>query len=234
VEIGVEATLASLKNIFILDPIPAHMRDYSTLADSLLPDGANIAGVIAAFPDGERKRLEGTLTKFAGHLPEKDVRRIYAERVGKFLSDAMLYCDEQWSGSQSLTVDARGMSDGTLRFLAILTALLTRPSRSLLIVEEIDNGLHPSRATLLLRILREMGQERQIDVVVTTHNPAFLDAAGPSLVPFITVAHREPSTGFSQLTLLEDIHQLSKLLASAPVGTLSAQGRLEKALERTS
>jgi predicted ATPase len=143
----------------------------------------------------------------------------------------MLYCDEQWGADDAVTsVDARGMSDGTLRFLAILTALQTRPEGSLLVVEEVDNGLHPSRVGLLLEMLTKIGEARGVDVLVTTHNPAFLDAAGPEMVPFITVSHRDARTGHSRLTLLEDIAQLPKLLASGPVGTLSSAGRIEKAL----
>ena len=122
------------------------------------------------------------------------------------------------------------MSDGTLRFLAILTALLTRPSGSLLVIEEVDNGLHPSRARLLLDMLQAVGAQRGVDVLVTTHNPALLDAMSTEMVPFITVAHRDPATGYSVLTLLEDIAQLPKLLAQGPVGRLSSQGLIEKSI----
>jgi predicted ATPase len=122
------------------------------------------------------------------------------------------------------------MSDGTLRFLAILTALMTRPSGSLLVIEEVDNGLHPSRARLLLGMLREIGSQQGVDVLVTTHNPALLDAMGTEMVPYITVAHRGPATGHSMLTLLEDIERLPKLLAQGPIGRLSSQGLIEESL----
>ncbi|MFM6453201.1 MAG: AAA family ATPase, partial [Planktothrix sp.] len=46
---------------------------------------------------------------------------------------------------------------------------MTRPEGSLIVIEEVDNGLHPSRAGLLLQMLREIGQKRNIDVLVTTH-----------------------------------------------------------------
>ena len=231
IEAGIGDVLNAFRNIFVLDPIPAHMRDYSPLSDQLEPDASNIAGVIAALPSDEQRRLESRLTKYGGHLPERDIRRIYAEPVGKFKTDAMLYCDEQWNAKGGISsVDARGMSDGPLRFLAILTSLLTRPANSLLVVEEVDNGLHPSRVGLLLEMLTLIGEERGIDVLVTTHNPAFLDAAGPGMVPFITVSNRDPKTGYSRLTLLEDIAQLPKLLASGAVGKLSSEGRIEKAL----
>jgi len=229
---GLTVVIAALRNIFILDPISSHMRGYSSLADKMEPDARNIAGVIAALPDAKQQEIEGVLTKYASQLPERDIRRVYAETVGKFKTDAMLYCEEDWNeASLPPTVDARGMSDGTLRFLAILTALLTRPTNSLLVVEEVDNGLHPSRAKLLLEVLREVGVERGVDVLITTHNPALLDAMGSSMLPFITVTHRDPSSGASVLTLLEDVVQLPKLLARGKIGALSSNGVIEKTLK---
>ena len=173
-------------------------------------------------------------TRYASKLPERDIRNVYAETVGKFKSDAMLYCEEDWIGEgDSHTIDARGMSDGTLRFLAILTALLTRPEKSLLVIEEIDNGLHPSRASMLLDMLRTIGKQRGVDILATTHNPALLDAMGTEMVPFITVAHRDRKTGHSVLVLLEDIKQLPKLLAQGTIGRLSSRGLIEKSLQRS-
>lgn len=228
---GVTAVITALRDIFILDPIPSHMRNFSPLSERLESDASNIAGVLAGLPQDKQKEIEKVLTQYAGQLPERDIRRVYAETVGRFNSDAMLYCEEHWlDGGPPPTVDARGMSDGTLRFLAILTALLTRPSGSLLVIEEVDNGLHPSRARLLLDMLQAVGAQRGVDVLVTTHNPALLDAMGTEMVPFITVAHRDPATGYSVLTLLEDIAQLPKLLAQGPVGRLSSQGLIEKSI----
>lgn len=228
---GVEALLAALRSVFILDPIPSHMRDFSPLSDRLNSDAGNIAGVLAALPEQSKGAIESTLTEYATQLPERDIAKVYSETVGKFKSDAMLYCEESFVNDEGVNiVDARGMSDGTLRFLAIITALLTRPEKSLLIIEEVDNGLHPSRANLLLKVLRNVGEQRKVDVIITTHNPALLDAMGTEMVPFITVAHRNVETGASELTLLEDIALLPKLLSQGPVGRLSSRGLIEKAL----
>lgn len=112
---GLAAVVKALQGIFILDPIPAHMRGYSPLSEQLESDARNIAGVLAALPDSRKQEIENTLTRYAGELPEKDIRRVYAETVGKFGSDAMLYCDEHWGdGDENTSVDARGMSDGNL------------------------------------------------------------------------------------------------------------------------
>lgn len=234
-EEGVNEVIESLRAIFVLDPIPSHMRTYSALADKLDSDARNIAGVIAALPPAQKIDIERVLSLYAAKLPERDVVRVYAEVVGRFKSDAMLYSEEEWgtagTGSPP-TIDARGMSDGTLRFLAILTALLTRPRGSLLVVEEVDNGLHPSRASMLLEMLQDVGKDRGVDVLVTTHNPALLDAMGPRMVPFITVAHRDPFHGQSVLTPLEALKDLPRLLAQGSIGRMSSRGLIEQSLQK--
>ncbi|MEH1919956.1 AAA family ATPase [Nostoc sp.] len=220
----------SLENIFILDSIPSKIRNYSPLSDRLESDGSNIAGVLAALTEEQKTEAESTLSNYIKDLPEGDIQKVWTEKVGRFGTDAMLYCQEEWEPGHITEIDARTMSDGTLRFLAIMTALLTRPQGSQLVIEEIDNGLHPSRAELLVRILREIGSKRKIDILLTTHNPALLDALGPEIVPFVVVTHRDKETGESKLTLLEDIENLPLLLASGSLGRLATKGAIEKSL----
>ena len=220
-----------LSGIFVLDPIPNHMRDYSPLAEKLSTDGSNIAGVLAALNDAKRDKVQEKLTSYLKKIPEKDIESVWAERIGKFNTDAMLYCKEAWNGEDECVVDARGMSDGTLRFLAIVTAMLTNEENKLIVIEEVDNGLHPSRANVLINMLKELGNERNIDVLITTHNPALLDAAGTPMIPFITVAHRDDS-GQSRLTLLEDIEDLPKMISTGNIGELTTNGKIESALAR--
>lgn len=231
-EAGIKV-MTELRNIFILDPIPNHMRTYSKLSDRLLPDAANIAGVLAALPEDKKEEVESILTEYVTHLPEKDILKIWSETVGLFKTDAMLYCKEQWNETESLDIDARGMSDGTLRFLAIITALLTVKEESLLIIEEIDNGLHPSRAHKLVAMLKDLGAKRKVDILCTTHNPALLDAFGNTMIPYISYVHRNKKTGCSNITLLEDFEMLPKLMASGTIGDLMTKGSLEQSVERS-
>lgn len=227
------AVLNELRNIFILDPIPNHMRTFSKLSDRLQSDAANIAGVLAALQDDKKQQVETILTRYISHLPERDILKIWSETVGLFKTDAMLYCKEQWTDNETLEIDARGMSDGTLRFLAIITALMTVKEHSLLIIEEIDNGLHPSRATKLVEMLKEVGSKFKIDILCTTHNPALLDAFGNTMIPFISYVNRNKSNGCSNITLLEDVKMLPKLMASGTIGDLMTQGAFEQSLERS-
>ncbi|MBD2450217.1 AAA family ATPase [Nostoc sp. FACHB-152] len=227
---GKKKVVSTLENILVLNPIPYKMRDYARLSETLERDGSNIAGVIAALDRDKKIEVELNLSNYTKNLPDKDIRKVFAEAVGRLKTDAMLYCEEEWKPGETTLIDAKAMSDGTLHFLAILTALLTRPEGSQIVIEEIDNGLHPSRAELLVRILREIGGKRNIDILLTTHNPALLDALGPEIVPFVVVAHRDSETGESKLTLLEDIDNFSKLFASYSLGNMTTKGAIERSL----
>lgn len=230
-----DRVMLTLSGTLIFDPIPSTMRSYSSLSYELSNDGSNIAGVLAGLSEEKKAEIEAILSSYVAHLPEKDIQRVWAEPVGRLSSDAMLYCEESWvPGEPPMIVDARGMSDGTLRFLAILTALLTRPEGSQLAIEDVDNGLHPSRVGLLLKMLREVGSKRNIDILVTTHNPALLNVLPPEMTPFVVVAHRDPETGESKLTPLDQLENLPKLLASGLIGDLASRGAIEQSLANQS
>ena len=52
-------------------------------------------------------------------------------------------------------VSAYSASDGTLRFLAMLTALLGKHEKLLYVFEEIDNGIHPLLRLNLLDLIEQ-------------------------------------------------------------------------------
>lgn len=213
----------ALKSIFVLNPDPQAMRRYSKLSKELRMDAGNIAGVIAALNPEEKDKLEEKLTKYVKPLPERDINKITAVTVGLSASDAMLYCYEDWN--PKTPVDARGMSDGTLRFAAIIVSLLTLKPESLLIIEEVDNGLHPSRASELVKVLKEISTERKVDVLCTTHNPVLIDELGNGMIPFISFVKRDKK-GCSYIRLLEDKDNLAKLMASGTVGDMMKENVL--------
>lgn len=202
------------------------MRDYSPLSERLNPDAGNIAGLIAGMSPDEQKRIEKELTAYVRPLPEKDIKRIWVETVGRFRNDAMLYCEEEWIKGDKIEIDARSMSDGTLRFIAIVVALLTGKAGSLLVIEEVDNGLHPSRSHELVKVLKTLGRLSQIDIVCTTHNPVLIDTLGNEMIPFISYVTRSEESGYSVVSLLEEKHNLAKLMAHGSVGDLMTEDAL--------
>jgi predicted ATPase len=66
------------------------------------------------------------------------------------------------------------MSDGTLKFLALLAALFHPKPPPLMCIEEPELGLHPDAMQLVAEALIEASQSMQL--VVTTHSDALVDA----------------------------------------------------------
>ena len=213
----------NFRNVFILDPVPAKMRDYCKVSKDLKSDGSNTAGVLCALNPDEKERVENLLSNYVRPLPERDINKVTSVPIGLNKSGAMLYCYEDWNPEQP--VDARGMSDGTLGFTAIVVALLTAKPHSLLLIEEVDNGLHPSRAKELVDMLRELSHKRQVDVLCTTHNPVLLDELGNRMIPFVSYVTRDEE-GNSHVNLLEDKANLAKLMASGSMGSMMINDRI--------
>lgn len=224
---GAKAALDSFASIYVLDPNPARMREYVTLSETLNSDGSNVAGVIAALSEDHPKDFEDTLTKYVSKLPERDIRRIWAERVGRFKDTAMVYCLEDWGDPEySMEIDARAMSDGTLRFIAIIVALLTRDSDSLIVIEEIDNGLHPSRAGELVYALTEIATSRDFDVLCTTHNPVLIDALGTEVLDSVSCVNREGIHGSASIFRLTERPDFLRQLARYTPGNMMTKNLL--------
>ena len=217
--------------ILVIDPIPQNMRAYSKLSRVIQPDTSNIAGFLANRED--QRTVETKLSTALRELPENEIVKIWAEAVEPLKKDAMLFCKEKWPGEkEELLMDADGISDGTLRLIAILTTILTADKGSTIVIEEVDNGLHPSRADLLVKLLREFGADRGVDIICTTHDPALLDAFGNEMVRFISIIYRDPKTGTSDIKLLSEIEHFPRLMARGRVGTLITNGMLEKAVRK--
>ena len=70
-------------------------------------------------------------------------------------------------------VHQMGVSSGTLRILALMTALLTEPRSNLIGIEEPENYVHPTALRDFAQYLL-MAKER-VQFVVTTHSPLLLD-----------------------------------------------------------
>lgn len=70
-------------------------------------------------------------------------------------------------------------SDGTLRAFATLLAVETHPEGSTLMIEEPEHGLHPWAIKDLIAHIRETIEDREIQVIITTHSQQVLECLNP-------------------------------------------------------
>jgi predicted ATPase len=69
-------------------------------------------------------------------------------------------------------VPAASISDGTLLTLALLTALVTTDRAQLILVDDLERGLHPKAVGDLVQQLRRIQEEDpELQIVATSHSP---------------------------------------------------------------
>ena len=223
-----------LRNSHIFDPQPKAMREYARAEASpqLLRGGANLSAVLLALHRGDEEQLATLrrITEVIRQIPEEPFTRLdFAETSLGDVMAGFVLGDRKATRNERL-VDARLLSDGTLRMLAIVTALETVPKFSRLVIEEFDNGLHPSRASLLVHTFFEAAKRRKLNVVVTTHNPAFMNALDESQMKSVLICHRDESEDGSRVTRLHDMDIGDTLAIRGGLGDFVTRGALEKRL----
>ncbi len=117
-------------------------------------------------------------------------------------------------------MNPESISDGTIRLLALMV-IATWSSRhaSFLAIEEPENGIHPHLSEHLVSILREASQRRQI--LVTTHNPTFLDFLKPGEVLLC-----DKEEGFTEVRSAADNEEIQSFQSKFRLGELWEQGVL--------
>jgi predicted ATPase len=223
-----------LRDILFLDPAPSRMRQYAFQADTRLNgDGTNLSSVLYKLwgpPDAEtitpaQHAHRDEILRFIRSLPEQDILglRFITTPRNEVLVAAVESC-----GGKEQVFDASLLSDGTLRVLAIASAMLSAPVGSLVVIEEIDNGVHPSRARDLLERIRAVAESRKLRVLLSTHNPALADALPDEALCDVVFCYRDPHTGASRLQRLRDLDDISDLLVKGPLGHLMTSGAIER------
>ncbi len=212
-----------LANTLFLDPVPALMRADSYPDKKLRGDCSNLSGVLHTLWKDEQVRP--AVIEFIKSLPEQDVKdiRFFEDRRGRVsleLVESFGAVERNWS--------VELLSDGTLRVLAIAAALLSAPAESTMVIEEVDNGVHPSRARQLLTTMREQAERRGVRLLLTTHNPALMDALPDSALGDVVFCYRDPQEGDSRLARLADLQDYAGLVSQGPLGELVTRGVVDR------
>jgi AAA15 family ATPase/GTPase len=216
-----------LGRILFLDPLPSHMRDYSRMGDlALRPKADNISSVL--YELCKNKEHKKDLLEVLKKLPENEISDI--EFIVTSIGDVLLTLEEKY-GERSEYFEAKRLSDGTLRYLAIVTSLISEQPGSIVVIEEVDNGIHPSRIKSLIQSISKLSKERKIDVIITTHNPILLNALTKDELLGVVLCYRDNTDGSSKFFALPDMDSLPKLLAKGNLGDLAVRDELVQSLK---
>ena len=238
IHLAAAQVLAALRSVFVLDPVPQQMRQYMPRRDLLLRRTAdNLSAAVASLLD-DRSTSE-RLCAALGQLNEQEILDVTVSRSD--LDDVMLTLVERFEETEH-HVSARVISDGSLRFLAILVALLQTPTvdtvpeplasedalgQTTMVIEELENGLHASQAQLLVGLVRDEVSGRRVRALATAHSPALLDALSGREHRSVVVCQRDRN-GRSTLQRLADLPNYVDIVAAGTLGRSVERDRLRE------
>ena len=162
-------------------PLRATVRKYSLVPSAIgkseliqlnpevLPNGSGAVGVLDGLKTGDREDL---FDKIEHHLIRfvPSIKKLSTQVSGK--------------GQKQLRVSEHGiaapfpvsmLSEGTKLILLFLTIVFQERTPDIVLLEDVDRGLHPRLFQRVVEMLRAIVKEKQIQIIATTHNPYLID-----------------------------------------------------------
>jgi predicted ATPase len=179
------------------------------------PDGQNLISVMHTLYTSDRK-----FKKDINAAMKAAFGNDFEELAFAPATDQKIQLQVRWK-SLKREQSAADLSDGTLRFLFLLTVLASPTPAPVIGIDEPEVGLHPG----MLPIVAEHAVDASLrsQVILTTHSPQFLDAFRDT-VPTTTVTKWED--GQTELKTLEG-KDLDYWLKEYTLGSLFKSGELE-------
>ena len=180
------------------------------------PDGQNLISVLHTLYTGDRDFKKDINAAMQAAFGDD-----FDELVFPPAADQKIQLRIRWK-SLRREQSAADLSDGTLRFLFLLTVLASPSPAPVVAIDEPETGLHPSMLPIVAEYAADAATRSQ--VIMTTHSPQFLDAF-KEVRPTTTVAKWE--NGETTLHTLSD-EKLAYWLKEYSLGTLFRTGELEQ------
>ncbi len=163
-----------------------------TATPSLGDDGANLASVIGGYLKRGRTDIVEMITSSLTSLVPQIVRvwvenasleRDETEIISVGSAQYPVTRKKSYWGERLMfdTRSAKGlpaheMSEGTLLATCVLTLLYGENPPNLLLMDDIDKGLHPRAIASLVEILKGIMEQRpELQIIATSHSPYLLD-----------------------------------------------------------
>jgi predicted ATPase len=200
---------------------PSGLVSYTDPASFFRNRGAGLAGLFAAILGRGDESFAAIRAEVQRFFPS--IRRIGVKATSP--SEVEIEA-ELADGSR---ISAAQMSGGLL-YLLVFLALPRIEGITMLLIEQPENGLHPSRIPDVIGVLRRLVDRRGIQVVLETHSPIVVNELRSEEVSVVTRSCLEEGT---RLTAVKDTPMFDERARVYRLGELwmrHADGQLETAL----
>ena len=179
--------------IFNIDPEKVSAVETTVPAATVKATGEGAAQVLDALKNGDREDLfEKIEENLRRYVPEVEKLSLRTVENGK----KQIQVREK---GLKLPVSATELSEGTRLILCILTILHQENPPPVILLEDIDRGMHPRLFEYVAPLMRDIAERNKINILATTHNPYLVDCFQDYKDAVIIV---EKKDGASTLTTL--------------------------------
>ncbi len=155
--------------------IPPSVNDQGNQT-TMAPDGTGIHFALSSMALNEPDTWQELQADLRSIIPT--VRRLRHSKVTHGQIAQLLF---DTVGADSLT--ANQVSEGTLLVLGMLTTLYAPDRPNLILLDDLDRGLHPKAQKDLIALLRKLLERNpNLQIAATTHSPYMLDCMEPNEV----------------------------------------------------
>ncbi|MEM1168985.1 MAG: ATP-binding protein [Cyanobacteria bacterium P01_H01_bin.35] len=219
-----KATLQAFSNMRFLDLNPEVIRLPSFPGQNVLGDrGENLSSILLDICQNNQKKE--TLLEWIRELTPMDAKDF--EFPTDFTGKTLLTLVEE-NGQK---ISAYSASDGTLRFLAIIAALLGSESAQFYFFEELDNGIHPTRLHLLLQLIESQVSQGKIQIIATTHSSQLLRLVSQRTLEAVSLIYRLENRPDAKIIRILDIPDAPRILNEQSLAHLHESAWLENVME---
>jgi len=157
--------------------------------------------------------LQKMLQRIVPGVQKVGIRRakvmINRQRLIEVDGKSIAYEESQENAGQEVVLDmntgervpAHAISEGTMLTLGLLTVLMNPKQPNLVLLDDIEQGLHPKAQRELITVFKEIIQANQnLQIIFSTHSPYIVDALIPSQVHVLS----NTNSGFTRSKRLDE------------------------------
>ena len=203
--------------LFNLDPATISSQEKITGRPAIDSSGKGTTQVLDALKSGDREDLFDRI--------EKNLRRYVpeVEKLSLKSGDNIKVLQIREKGLKT-PLPASELSEGTRLILCILTIIHQEDPPPVILLEDIDRGMHPRLFDQIAPLMRQIAEEHDINIIATTHNPYLVDAFQDAKECVLLVEKRDGASILVPLTDRLKEMDYDEVESDMPLGQLWYSG----------
>jgi predicted ATPase len=149
----------------------------------LSSDGQGLASVLAYLSMNRPEEFQALQAGLHSVIPSVKRLRLDRAKVNGHIGEKLLVDMENGA-----TVSGHMASAGTLLVVGVLAAVYLSQSPSVLLLDDLDHGLHPkAQKDLILALRKLLAQRSDLQILATSHSPYLVDNFAPEEIRLTTL-----------------------------------------------